>query len=272
MNMSHSSLWAKANYQSGTHFLIDGLIREFDITKANISVLRDANVLSESQYQYFLQCPKMEREIAIGKMEGNNPEISKIKKEGIAQARKAFIELNDIQDSEILAIRNDSIAVVGNRPINILQVSDRVFFREDGRFTSYYHLGIIDYFYYANIIDGVEHLAIKGMNDDAIRLHWNFMLDLLNELFYRAQFEGVKSSIPILNSVYKQYISRELPVGYYRELTAQSMYRLYNMSMISEIYIDMVTEHEKPLLNISTNEEVLRELNRIFASIYFGGR
>ena len=50
------------------------------------------------------------------------------------------------------------------------------------------------------------------------------------------------------------------------------MYRLYNMSMISEIYIDMVTEHEKPLLNISTNEEVLRELNRIFASIYFGGR
>lgn len=265
-----SSVWSKPNYRSGAHFLIDGLIREFDITKANISVLRDANVLSESQYRYFLQCPKLEREIAIGKMEGNNPEISKIKKEGITQARKAFMTLNGIQDSEVLEIRNDSISIIGNRPINVLQVSDRVFFREDGRYTSYYHLGTIDYYYYANIIENIEHLAIKGMSDEAIQLHQNFMLDLLNELFYRAQFEGVKSAIPILNSFYKSYIAKELPVGYYRELTAQSMYKLNNASMISSIYIDMVTEHEKPAIDISENEKVLRELNRIFASIYFG--
>lgn len=263
----------KDNYRSGAHFLIDGLIREFDITKANISVLRDANVLSESQYQYFLVCPKIEREIAIGKMEGRNPEISKMKKQGITQARKAFMELNQIQDSEVLAIRNDSIAIVGNRPIQILQVTDRVVFREDGRFTSYYHLGNLDCFYYANIIENVERLSIKGMNDDAVHLHSEFMLDLLNELFYRAQFEGVKSAIPILNSIYMSYIKKELPVGYYRELNANSMFKLNrNMSMISDIYMDMASEHEKQIIDPSVNEKILRELNRIFASVYFGTR
>ena len=47
VGMNH--LWDKDRYSAKIEFIIDNFIREYDITKANISVLRDANVLSEER-------------------------------------------------------------------------------------------------------------------------------------------------------------------------------------------------------------------------------
>ena len=102
MGMNH--LWDKDRYSAKIEFIIDNFIREYDITKANISVLRDANVLSEEQYMYFMSAPKMEREVAIGKMQGSNTKITEILKSGIKNAKRVFMESNGIQDSEILYI------------------------------------------------------------------------------------------------------------------------------------------------------------------------
>ena len=76
-------LWERSFYNSNIPYLISVPIREYDISKANISVLRDANVINEEQYQYFYNAPKYIREVAIGKMQGSNPELSKIKNAGI---------------------------------------------------------------------------------------------------------------------------------------------------------------------------------------------
>lgn len=265
-----SRIWEKVNYRSGIQFLIDYPIREYDITKANISVLRDTEVISEEQYQYFLQCPKLEREIAIGKMKGVNPSISSIEKEAISNARRIFIELNQIQDSEILEIRNDSICVIGNRPITNLQITSRVFFREDGRYTSYYHLGDLHLFYYANMIENAELLKIKGIGDLAYSLHHDYMIDLLKELFYTAQFEGVREAIPLLSTVYSNYNNLDMDINYYREFNSQSKFRLKDMSGFDTFYMDYAQPFHKPLIDISYNSNILRQLNSMFASVYFG--
>lgn len=264
-----NNLWEKPNYKSNIQFLIDIPIREYDISKANINVLRDANILTEDQYQYFLQCPKLEREIAIGKMQGANPEVSLALKNGIANARRVFMEMNSINPSDVLAIRNDAITVIGDRYMKT-DITDRVKFRLSGDYRSFYRINRMHLFYNFDLITKTEVLDIKGLGDLGVAQHKHFMLEFLSELFYTAQIEGVEMAIKLLATVYEQYINKSLSVEYYRELNETSRYKLSSdMSKFSSWYLEHATEYHKKYLDISYNEQIFRELNRIYASIYF---
>lgn len=265
-----STLWQKANYAAKIQYVIDSTIREFDISKANISVLRDANILTEDQYQYYLRAPRMERQIYIGKLQGFDSRITNILKDGITNAKKIFMQTNSIQDSEILYIRNDAIAVIGPRVINNFMVTDRVSFRESARYSSFYRFNAIDMLYFYDPVTNTERLDLKGLGDGGVELHKKFMLDFLCELFYRAQIEGVQEAISLIQTFHKNYIDMHMPIEYYRELNSQSKYKLLpSISMYSTVYIDYATDYHKQYLDISYNEALLRHFNRIFASIYF---
>lgn len=267
-------LWQKALYKSDIQFLIDTKIYEYDITRANISVLRDANILTEEEYKYYLQTPKIIREVAIGKLQGRNPEVTDILKEGICAARKTFQEINNIKDSEILSIRNDSMTIIG-RPAEQLNITDRVAFRLAGFYTSFYKINHQDYFYMYDVVTQTEDLAIKGLGDKGIELHKHYMLEFILELFYSAQIEGVKSAITLLQMFYNNYIHRLLDVNYYRELNPQSMFKLlysenHKTLSVRDIYADSFINADKRYIDIGFNEAILRYLNSIYASVYFG--
>ena len=264
------TLWQKSTYISKTEYIIGMLIREFDISKANISVLRDANVLSEDQYQYYLHCDRMERQVAIGKLQGSNPEVVDILKSGITNAKRVFMESNNIDDSDILYIRNDAICIIGSKNISNLSVSNRVAFRESGRYSSFYRFGSISLLYLYDVITQTEDLEIKGLGEAGEKLHKDFMLDFLSELFYRAQVEGIPNAIQMLNQVRQSYISKSMPIEYYREFNPASNYRLDpSFSDNSTLYLRTALEYHKRFLDISYNDNILRRLNMIYASIYF---
>lgn len=273
-----SSLWKKSSYRANINFIIGSQIREYDISKANINVLRDANILSEEQYQYLLTCPKLQRQITIGNMQGENTNISKVLKDGITNARKIFMESNNIQDNDILAIRNDAITIIGNKPITKLAITDRVSFRLDGIYTSYYCISpdranTVDLYYYYNPIERVENLNIKGLGDTGIGLHKIHMIDFISELLYTTQIEGVRNSIPILQNFHNNYSNLNVPIEYYREFNPGSRFRLKQyFSSYSTLYMDYATEYDKRFIDISYNEKVLRSFNKIFSSIYFGNK
>lgn len=268
-----STLWQKVNYSARIEYIIDTTIREFDISKANISILRDANVLTEDIYQYLLNAPRMERQVYIGKLQGSNTEVTNILKNGILNAKKIFMESNGIQDSEVLYIRNDAIAIIGNRYINNLRISDRVSFRESAIYSSFYKFNTIDLLYYFNPVTNTEVLDVKGLGKAGTDVHKSYMLDFLCELFYRAQMEGVKQAIPILQSFHSRYINRDLEVGYYRELNPQSYFKLDSrMAMYSSLYMDHAFEGHKRLLDISYNDNLLRHFIKIYSSIYFNAK
>ena len=54
-------LYEENRYIAPYKYLINRDIREYDISKANISILRESNVLDDSKYQYFYNLPKKER-------------------------------------------------------------------------------------------------------------------------------------------------------------------------------------------------------------------
>lgn len=268
-----NDLWQKINYRAPVQYIIDMTIREFDITKANISVLRDANAITEELYQYLYRAPKQERSVYIGKLEGKHPEIVPVLKSGIEKARRTFIETNGIETNEVLAIRNDAIMVIGDRPISNLQMTDRVAFRLAAAYRSFYKLDYMDFFYNYDLITRTEVLDIKGLNNESIELHKQFMLDFLAELFYTAQIEDCKGAISILNNFYKQFINKELDIGFYRELNSQSQFRFINsMTSVGRLYSDNCSNYDKKYIDLSCNANILRQLNRMYSRVYFNKR
>jgi hypothetical protein len=61
-----SNLASKARYIAPYEFIINRSIEEWDIEKANISVLRDTNFFTEEQYEQYRAMDKKQREVAIG--------------------------------------------------------------------------------------------------------------------------------------------------------------------------------------------------------------
>lgn len=267
-----NNLWEKSFYKSNIECLIDVSIMEFDIEKANINVLLDADRISSEQYQYLYNAPKNIRSITVGKMQGKDPSITQCLKNGISKARKKFLEMNNVQDSDILAIRNDSITVV-NKQIKNLSITDNVKFRLSGNYRSYYHINYLDLFYNYDRISNAEVLDVKGLGKSAIYLHKLYMLDFLSELFYTAQIEGVENAITLLGSFYSDYIDKALSVGFYRELNPQSGYKVIpEIGGMFSTYMENASEWDKRYIDIGFNEDVLRKFNSIFASIYFKKR
>lgn len=263
------SVWKKVSYKSSIQYVIDFPIREYDLTKANISVLRDANAISEDLYQYLYACPKDERNITIGKMIGKNTQLETVRKAGIENARRLFMEINNLDDSDILAIRNDAMVVLSDRPMK-LDITERTKFRLEGSYRSFYRLGMIELYYDFDPINKIEVLDIKGLGENSIPLHADYMLDFLKELFYCAQLEGLGTAINILSQFYDNYINLRLEVGYYRELVSGSRYRLNrSFTNFQTIEMDWATERDKKYLDISYNANLLITLNKMFASNYF---
>ena len=170
----------------------------------------------------------------------------------------------------MLEIDNDAVYIIGSRPIVVQQVSPLVYFRLAERYTSFYSVKKIRYYYYSSRFDNSENLTPKGLGEVAIGLHKNFMLDFLSELFYTNQYEGLDAGLRLLASFYQTYCSRTLPIEYYRNLNPQSMYTFIGFDQYATFYTSIYQDPRfKHLIDISYNERLLREFNQVLSYRYF---
>ena len=86
--MEISNLYGNFRYVAPYEWLINMDIREYDLKQANISVLKQMNILSDDLYNKLKNSEKMNREVYIGKMIRKNPDIVKAVKSGITEARR----------------------------------------------------------------------------------------------------------------------------------------------------------------------------------------
>ena len=88
------TLFNKVNYTKNINYIISNFIFEYDIRKANISILKLYGKISEAFYNQLLESKKEYRERTIGCMIRDNPDIGKILAMGIIEAKKDFMEGN----------------------------------------------------------------------------------------------------------------------------------------------------------------------------------
>ena len=107
-----SDLWAKINYTSDISYVNNVFIYELDISKANINILYEANIIDKNTYDYLYNAERMVRLVYVGKLQRDDPKVIKILQAGIIEAKKKLFEANSIQDFEVLAIKNDAVFMI----------------------------------------------------------------------------------------------------------------------------------------------------------------
>jgi hypothetical protein len=210
----------------------------------------------------------MVRQVYVGKLQKESTEVTKILKQGIIESKKLLFEANNLQDRDVLSIKNDAVFVINkqlqNRKFGLIE------FMPKGLYTSFYKLRGLEAYYYYNNMNKDEYIDIKGISDTKLVLHENYFLQLLKDIFYSIQINGPEISLRMLKDAYIEYISYKMPVEYYRKFDADSAYHLKFRSSIGTGFgYENITQDMLPDVDITYNAALLMELQKIIISIYF---
>ena len=250
--IQNSDILTKENYLIPSRY-VSGRIVEYDIKAANANVMYHEGLLNESQYKYFISLPKIDREIALGNLQRQNNTIYRRYIEGILKFRQKLIETNNIQEDEIIRIAKDAIYV--NRFDDLKYTKfDNVEFAKKSESSNMIQL--LDLIIFSKYINNTIDIDVKGLGKNT-ELHQQFMLSLIANVIYMFERVSLLDSISYLTHMYEQYVKKQLPIGFYRQLNSQSGYLIpmYNMIVFEGSDLSMI--------DISYNITYLRELHNI---------
>lgn len=260
-------LYEKINYTSDISYLNNVFVREYDISKANINILFTKGLIDKETYDYLYAAERMVRQVYVGKLIRDTKLLKELQS-GIIEAKKMLFEANNIKDYEVLSIKNDAVYIINRRLTNT--EFDLIKFNCKNEYTSYYRINNLEVYYYYNSMSKEEHIDIKGINDEVLKLHEGFMLQLLKDIFYTTQMHSVDNAIKMLKGFYNQYILLQLPVGYYRTFDNNSNYHYKTFTFAGTGFsVEHVSENDKDAIDISYNISILMNIQKILMSMYF---
>ena len=265
--MIRSGLFEKTNYTADIDYLVSNYVREYDMSKANINILLHKGVIDKKDYDYYYSLDRDSRQRIIGIMIRDVPGVGETLKQGIIEAKKQFFDANDIQDFEVLSIKNDAVYLI-NKIARHTRFGN-IEFKEKNLYTSYFKILKKEYYYYFNSITGEEKLDIKGITDDRLVLHKDYFMEFLLVVFNTLETGSIEEVLEIIQTFYSQYINLELDVRYYREFNSESLYNIQPISRYSQFKALDIPEDRKDMINISYNQNLIMELYKIVSNIYF---
>lgn len=260
-------LYDRVNYTADISYLTNVFIYEYDISKANINILYSKGVINKETYDFLYSAERMQRQVYVGKL-CKDVNVSNILKAGIIEAKKMLFEANNIQDRDVLSIKNDAVFIINRRLPNTK--FGMINFIEKNIYTSFYKIDHLEFYYYYSNFSKEEYIDIKGISDDKIKLHEDHFLQILKDLFFSIQSNGPEISLQMLKDIYNEYVSLSLPVENYRNFDIKSMYHMnIFVNNNTGYYSDIILESQKSMLDITTNLKILLEIQKIIISIYF---
>ena len=260
-------LYNKVNYTTEISYLNNVFIYEYDISKANINVLFTKGVIDETTYNELFNSERMVRQVYVGKL-CKDIKINNILKEGIIEAKKMLFEANNIQDNEVLSIKNDAVFII-NRQLKITSFG-LINFKMKNVYTSFYKLNNLEIYYYYNNVTQAEHIDIKGISDNKVARHENHFLQVIKDILYSIQINGPELTIKMIKDIYNEYITLNMPIGCYRSFDMNSEYHFKFISNTGVGYsTQFADESQKSMIDITTNLSIIMELQRIVISMFF---
>lgn len=238
-------------YTSPIPYIIGTYIREYDISKANINILYHEKEISKDKYDFLYNCPKLQREIIVGKLRKKYPRLTQVLKDGIRKARIRLCLENKIPDDNILAIKNDALFIIDR---DLYKTSfDNIVFAHKNTYTSYYKIYNME-FYYDRLNDKLD---VKGIGD-SFYYHEEYFGDMLKFLFYEAETCDPITYMKTISDCITSYTNLQYPVQYYREFNNRSMYKSKIHVNDLSYYMASLDEKTNPIcLDISYNFGIL---------------
>lgn len=261
-----STLWNQKNYLLQLPYIFANNIYEYDIKKANINILLALGAIDINYYNKLYSLPRMERQIEIGWLLRRYPNMSDILSDGIIKYKKLFFENNNLEDSDILSIKNDAIFIINKIPK--YTCFDNIEFINKNTYSSFIKiLKNIEIYFKSDMINNIFQFDVKGINDELLKLHENYMCFWISSILYNIELGDLEIVIKDIKNFYNDYVSRSLPIEYYRSFDSISQYNIilngtrYLLNSINDKYIDNI--------DISTNLYIIRQLFGYVTEIHF---
>lgn len=269
-----STLWSKKYYTAPIDYITSTFIREYDISKADISIFLSKGIITQEQFNFLARIPGHARNVQMGVLQQENPKLKKVLSMGIEDIRKQFFEANDIQDYEVLSIKNDAIFLISKVPT--VTTFGMVTLKNKNTYTSFYKLPRKfnkEFYYYLNQASNEEQLDIKGMGKKEQELHIEYITEFLLVLFNSIEVFPLSDAIELLQTFYNQYINKELDIGYYRRYDQISGYdTMLESPVLKYRYnIKYLSQEHREMIDISYNAQIIIELYKMVANMYFSG-
>lgn len=259
--MAVSQLYLKDSYTNqNIDFLISNYIREYDMSKANISILLSLGLITKDQYDYYLSLGE-DRSIAVGILQRDNDEIRRGLKHGFVEYRKKFFEANDVHDEDVLSIKKDAIYLIDKQPR--YTSFDYVNFVCKNEYTSYYKCFRYEMYYGYNRITDAEKLDIKGMSK-SLHLHDDHMSELLKCAFECAETD-IQSAIGILSTFLDNYMNFNVEREFYREFNDVSEFKVRRTGFARYSFNEFNTDPR--ILDISYNRKLIEMILSYYTTI-----
>lgn len=238
-----SSLAQHTNYRNPYfNSLTNVSITEYDMKDAGFNLSKYYKLLPESDLKYLENLPKMERTIKMGMMQKKDKEFRRALMQAFRDGRELFFKANDLDDTNVLAIKKDAIFTIKLCPNNEF---DNIIFAEKSKYSSYYLFDRYEYYYFTEGID------VKGISDEKVLQHAEFMITALHEFMYLMENSSRVKSIRYLKEFIDHYKNMELPIGFYRELNRDSLFRLKKEFSETSMGIEYI--NDKSLVDIHYN-------------------
>lgn len=216
-------LYTKHNYlNKNVHYLVSNEIIEYDLKSAGFSLIKQHNLLDERRIRYLESLDNKARHIQVGLYQAADKVFSRALTAKFVDARRLFFEANQLTDNDVLSIKRDAIFTTRRCMYTDF---DALVFGEKSTYTSYYYLNQLEFYYNREGID------VKGIADDKLESHREYMLDFFMNFFRMQEISKPKIVVNMISDFTQYYKEKKLHVGYYRELNKGSLYRFHEKYM-----------------------------------------
>lgn len=217
MNM----LYQKHNYiDRNISYLCSRDIYEYDIKSAGFNLLKYYQLVDKEMIQMLEDMSKHQRKIKIGLLMREDRELGKKLSDCFVDMRRRFFEANELKEEDILSIKRDAIFTLKYCPHTIF---GNVEFDIKNYYSSYFYLNRMQFFYYKGVID------VKGFAKYQA-LHEPYMLSFLAHYIHLMETGNRENLIKFIKRFIHLYKTKQLDIGYYREMNAISCFKTkYNL-------------------------------------------
>ena len=217
-----SELYRKDTYlNKNIEILLNKIIIEYDLKSANTSLCREYSLIPEKDIEKIEKLNKEKRNKQIGLLQRKDKLFKDYLKSAFVDIRKRFILDNDLDDNDILSIKKDAIFCL--KEVNKTEFGNCIFDLKH-KYTSYLYLDKLEFYYNSKnkVFGDNGRLDIKGIGDNELKKHKDYMIDFFMKLFRHLETSDIKSTNRFLSRFITRYKQMELDVGYYREFNQMS--------------------------------------------------
>lgn len=214
MTTINDAIIRKTNYTMNIDYLKNNIITEYDIHSAGLNILRDSNLLTQDQYEYFLSLDKKNRNIELGNLQRENPKLIEGLNDGFYWARKIFCEKNNISTDDILSIKKDAIFVINSDEFIDGKISEHVEFSKKSTYDSFIKLENKEHY----LTQDSRELVVKKYKHEVVSRQRDYFFKLIKDLLLYDYYNDSDSIYTTLATFKYNYVTKKLPVEYYCNL------------------------------------------------------